>query len=33
MHDLIHVSITKWNFDVTKKDTKQPEKFFSSGKH
>lgn len=33
MHDLIHVSITKWNFDVTKKDTKQPEKFFSPGKH
>lgn len=28
MHDLIHVSITKWNFNVTKKDTKQPEKFF-----
>lgn len=28
MHDLIHVSITKWNFDVTKKDTKQPEKLF-----
>ena len=27
MHDLIHVSITKWNFNVTKKDTKQPEKF------
>ena len=29
----MHVSITKWNFDVTKKDTKQPEKFFSSGKY
>lgn len=28
MHDLIHVSITKWNFNVTKKDTKQPEKLF-----
>lgn len=28
MHDLIHVSITKWNFNVTNKDTKQPEKFF-----
>ena len=28
MHDLIHVSITKWNFDVTKNDTKQPENFF-----
>ena len=28
MHDLIHISITKWNFNVTKKDTKQPEIFF-----
>ena len=28
MHDLIHVSITKWDFNVTKKDTKQPEKVF-----
>ena len=28
MHHLIHVSITKWNFDVTKNDTKQPENFF-----
>lgn len=28
MHDLIHISITKWNFNVTKKDTKQSENFF-----